>query len=148
VPRVVLDTTILISAFLNRAGLCGEIVDLAGRDFVLVLSAEIIAEARRKLLGSRRIRKKARYADEEVRRFCEGLEELAEMIIAPPARRIVRDPNDDMIVACALAGRAESIVTRDEDLLSLGTVDEVEMVTPERFRHRLSRNPASGPVVR
>ena len=51
----------------------------------------------------------------------------------PPLAGIVRDPNDDMIVACALATGAEYIVTRDNDLLSLRTYETITMITPEAF---------------
>ena len=40
----------------------------------------------------------------------------------PPLTGIVRDPNDDMILACAVAASAAYVVTRDLDLLSLDHV--------------------------
>ena len=46
---------------------------------------------------------------------------------------VVRDPADDMVLACALAAGAEYLVTRDKDLLSLGTYREIEIITPEVF---------------
>jgi uncharacterized protein (DUF4415 family) len=46
---------------------------------------------------------------------------------------IVRDPNDDMILACAVATSASHVVTRDDDLLSLGTYEGIAIVTPEAF---------------
>jgi uncharacterized protein len=42
--------------------------------------------------------------------------ELAEPIEVP---RVVRDPDDDHVLACALAARADLIVTGDSDLLTL-----------------------------
>jgi predicted nucleic acid-binding protein len=38
-----------------------------------------------------------------------------------------------MVVACAVAGAASHIVTRDLDLLSLETYEGIAMVTPEVF---------------
>lgn len=49
----------------------------------------------------------------------------------------VRDPNDDMILGCALAGRANYAITRDDDLLSLERWRQVEIISPEQFRMRL-----------
>jgi len=46
---------------------------------------------------------------------------------------LMRDPNDDMILACAVAAAASHVVTRDDDLLSLGTHEGVTIVTPEAF---------------
>ena len=51
----------------------------------------------------------------------------------PPLTGIVRDPNDDMILTCAVAGTADSVVTRDDDLLSLETYEGITIVTPEAF---------------
>ncbi|HOC22390.1 MAG TPA: putative toxin-antitoxin system toxin component, PIN family [Anaerolineae bacterium] len=44
-----------------------------------------------------------------------------------------RDPKDDKFIACALAGSACYIITTDADLLVLGTVNRVQIVTPEGF---------------
>ena len=44
---------------------------------------------------------------------------LASIVFPVPEVRVVRDPNDDMIVACAMAAGADYLVTRDEDMLSL-----------------------------
>lgn len=49
-----------------------------------------------------------------------------------------RDAKDDPYLACALAARAEFVITRDADLLDLGKPFGVEMVTPRAFLNRLS----------
>ena len=43
----------------------------------------------------------------------------AESVIPIPIGRIVRDPNDDMVIATALAAQADMIVSGDKDLLVL-----------------------------
>lgn len=45
----------------------------------------------------------------------------------------VRDPKDVAILACAVAGDAEVVVTGDLDLLSLGTFRGVRIVSPRQF---------------
>ena len=50
-----------------------------------------------------------------------------------PPEVVQWDPNDDIIVACAVAASADYIVTRDDDLLSLRVYDSTTMVTPEVF---------------
>ena len=59
------------------------------------------------------------------------------MVSDPPPVQVVRDPNDNMIVACAHAADADYIVTRDKDLLSLGRHQSIEMIAPEAFLHVL-----------
>ena len=45
----------------------------------------------------------------------------------------VRDPFDEMFLACALLGRADVIVSVDKDLLSLGRYEGVPIVRPAQF---------------
>jgi predicted nucleic acid-binding protein len=46
---------------------------------------------------------------------------------------VIRDPNDDMVIATALKANAASIVTRDDDLLSLQRYEDIAIFTPEAF---------------
>ncbi len=45
----------------------------------------------------------------------------------------VRDPFDEMFLACPRLGRADYIVSVDKDLLTLGRFEETEIVTPGQF---------------
>src|SRR5260370_12095292 len=137
--RVVFDTTILVSAFLRRGGLSDELIALAAQgDFTLVLSPGIILETWRKLLADERIRARYVYSDERAHRYCRGLLRIAEVVRnPPPLTGIVRDPEDDMIVACAVAGQADTIASPDKDLLSLGSYRDIAVITPEVFRQQL-----------
>jgi uncharacterized protein len=46
------------------------------------------------------------------------------------------DPKDAIVLAAALAGTAEVIVTGDQDLLVLGWFEGVEILTPADFLGR------------
>jgi predicted nucleic acid-binding protein len=46
---------------------------------------------------------------------------------------VIRDPNDDMVVATAQRAQVAYIVTRDIDLLSLQHYKGITMITPEAF---------------
>jgi hypothetical protein len=50
-----------------------------------------------------------------------------------PTIRVVRDPNDDMILAAAIVAKAKYLVTRNNDLLSLGKHKRITILTPEAF---------------
>ena len=137
--RAVFDTTILVSAFLRRGGLSDELIALAAQgEFTLVLSPGIILETWRKLLTGEKIRARYVYSDERAHRYCRGLLRIAEVVRNPaPLTGVVRDPEDDMIVACAVTGQADTIVSRDKDLLSLGSYQGIRISTPEAFRQEL-----------
>jgi predicted nucleic acid-binding protein len=54
-----------------------------------------------------------------------------------PEIRVVRDPNDDVILASAIAAGADYLVTRDKNLLSLGAYEGISIIKPETFLHVL-----------
>ena len=56
---------------------------------------------------------------------------LAEIIEPPPLPRpVCRDPDDDKVLALALAAKVAFIVSGDKDLLSLSSFEGVRIVTP------------------
>ncbi len=121
--RVVFDTNILGSALVFPGGQ-GEaalrrIIEEADR---LVLSRPILDELL-DVLG----RKFARDA-EELAHIAVFLSELA-VIVAPKRRlRVVKDEPDNRILECAVAGRAEAVVTGDKTLLALKRYGETRML--------------------
>jgi putative PIN family toxin of toxin-antitoxin system len=50
-----------------------------------------------------------------------------------PVPNICRDPNDDMIIACAIAATADYIVTGDEDMLILKNYKDIVIINPRNF---------------
>lgn len=46
---------------------------------------------------------------------------------------VCRDPNDDMILECAMLAGAQVIVSGDKDLLVLGSYRGIRIVTPAAF---------------
>lgn len=57
----------------------------------------------------------------------------------PLAKRACRDPEDDWVLATAISGQAEVIVTGDDDLLTLGTFQGIAILTPRQLLERLAR---------
>jgi len=55
---------------------------------------------------------------------------------APVGKQRSRDPQDDPFLACALASRAKTIVSKDEDLLVLEKPFGIEILTPRQFLAR------------
>ena len=122
--RVVFDTNILVSAFVFPGGqgdaALRRIID--GMD-QLVMSKAILDELL-EVLG----RKFARDA-EELAHVALFVFELA-MVVAPKRRlRVVKDDPDNRILECAVAGRAEAIVTGDKALLALKNFKNIPVVT-------------------
>lgn len=146
-PKAVFDSATLVSAFLTDRRLVAELLhQVRGGAFQLCLADEILDETRRVLLGYQRIRRRYQFTNEEVITFCEGLRAAVQLMTdLPHLSGVSRDPKDDMIIACALKARAQYLVTRDDDLLSLGAYRRIKMITPEAFseflRQRARRHP-------
>lgn len=63
-------------------------------------------------------------------RILNELRTFAEMVVAPPlSQPVCRDPDDDMVLACALAAQVELIVSGDADLLVLKQFQRIPIVT-------------------
>lgn len=133
-PRIVVDTTVLVSAFLKPVP-GGASFDLLRRvasgNCELFLSDDILEETARVLLRPGSLRRRYAYEDAAVIEYCQGLAELATIVDDVPAVTAVRDPEDDMILACAIGARADYLVSRDRDLLSLGEYGSITIVPPE-----------------
>jgi predicted nucleic acid-binding protein len=52
---------------------------------------------------------------------------------APAGKQRSRDPDDDSLLACALASGARAIITKDNDLLVLKKPFGIEILTPRQF---------------
>jgi putative PIN family toxin of toxin-antitoxin system len=51
----------------------------------------------------------------------------------PVVVQAARDPEDNHVLGCALAARAEIIITGDKDLLALHPIENIAVVTPAQF---------------
>ena len=113
--RLVLDASVLISALLQPMGPPRQAVETVrvggGR---LLFSDETYDEVRTRVLRP----KFDRYVDRELREaFVRQLLPVSEWVAITDAVMGCRDPKDDKVLETALIGRADAIVTGDEDLL-------------------------------
>ncbi len=135
--RAVLDSSVLISAFLTPRRLPNTVLDAAeGGIFTLCLSPAILEETRGSLVRKvKRIRRYYDYPDEQIEAYIEGLAGMAELVTDLPAIRAVPDdPKDDMVVATAVAAKADYLVTGDrKHLLKLGTYEGIRIVGVREF---------------
>ena len=71
----------------------------------------------------------------------EALLSLVEVVQDLPIEPVVkRDPDDDKILACAIAAQAHWIVSGDDHLLSLKSYREISILTPRQFARRWDKN--------
>jgi putative PIN family toxin of toxin-antitoxin system len=109
-PKVVLDTTALVSAFLNAraGGAAFELLQSAYDErFELVLSDPILAEIADVLLTRPHLRSRYRYSDKAVATYVNGLRRAAMLAVKLPQLSVVRDETDNVILATAVAAGAD-----------------------------------------
>ena len=72
--------------------------------------------------------------DEEVAEAIHGLLSIATITSGSEiAQGACLGPADDMVLSCALEGRADFIISGDQDLIELESYEEVKIVTPANF---------------
>jgi len=127
--RAVFDTNVLIAAFVAE-GLCATLLRRARKgEFQLILCPGILQEFQRVLRG------KFAAAPAEIREAVALVQEAAETVTPGlgPLPGVCRDRSDDAVLACALAARAEFLVTGDDDLLELRTFQRIRIIRPRDF---------------
>jgi putative PIN family toxin of toxin-antitoxin system len=133
--KAVLDTTVLVSALLTRkpGGASYELIRLAKDGaFELFISSDILEETA-ETLRYPRLRQRYAYSDADIIAFCLDLALIGTVVDDAPIVPVVRDPDDDKIVACAVAASADYLVSRDKDLLSLKEHEGISIISPETF---------------
>jgi len=126
VIRTVLDTNVLVSALLF-SGAMGHIVSSwKARKFLPVFSHDTFDEFRR-VLAYPKFSLTPREIDallqDEVLPFCEVVD------IEDEISGVCRDRADDKFLSCAVAAKADYIVSGDKDLLILGNFRNIPIIT-------------------
>jgi putative PIN family toxin of toxin-antitoxin system len=140
VIRAVFDTNVLVSYLLTHRPPIATLIDrhLTQEDIVLVTAPELLEELDRVLQYSKLQRY---YTEEERTRFVALLMALSEVMELPETiPRICRDPHDDQVIACAVAGGADVIVSGDRDLLVLKQVGDIPILVTHELVHLVERS--------
>jgi uncharacterized protein len=140
VERVVLDTNVLISAFLSPLGKPFACLSWVLDNATLIVSRELLEE-----LESRLARPKfAKYLDESKRRAAVAdLALNAVQVELFGTVKVCRDPDDDKLLEIAVVGRADCLVTGDQDLLVLKAFQDIPILTPAGFLDLLAQQARS-----
>ncbi len=134
--RVLLDANLFISFLLNprRHSASNEVVRRAVLgDFTLLVPEELFGKISSRAKSKPYLMKRIRGV--EIDEMVEIISSVAEFIpvIEEAIPAVVRDPKDDYLLAYAVVGRADFLVTGDKDLLVLREVEGVRILTPREF---------------
>ncbi len=132
--RAVLDVNVLISALISPSGAPAQILDAwRAETFVVVISEPILAEFQR-VVAQPQLRNRYGLTPSRVERLLRGLRQFALMTPGElEIHGVAPDPDDDKVLACAVEGGADYLVTGDKDLLELHEHEGVQILSPAEF---------------
>lgn len=126
--RVFLDTNVLVSGVATR-GLSADVVRLLLAEHEL-LTREVILEETRRMLTEKMGVPEGRA--QEIERLLRRHQVEPTSSEEPPVE--VRDPDDAVVLASAIAAGADVLVTGDQDLLDVADeVESLQIMTPRSF---------------
>lgn len=138
--RVVLDTNIFVSATIKPDTAPALVVQkfLHGKIEVLV-SQKLLQELEESIFYLRS-RKYSNWTEDEVRQFVGDVKEIAQEITLDSIEPVIADdPDDDIVLATAVTGRADYIISGDRHLLDLKEYKGVPIMTAARFLELLEK---------
>jgi putative PIN family toxin of toxin-antitoxin system len=121
------DTNVLVAALVAR-GVCADLLEHCVRGHVVVTSEVLLDELQDVL--TRKLRQSEADARSAVRLFRETFTLVIPSVLDPP---VCRGPDDDVVLATALAGECAAVVTGDQDLLILDPFRGVPLLAPSGF---------------
>jgi putative PIN family toxin of toxin-antitoxin system len=136
---VVLDTNVIVSAMLSLKGSPAEIIRRwEAEEFEVVTSPALISEFERVTTYSR-VRKYLKLSEEEIDALQKRLRVVATLVKPQFTLEVVRkDPADNRVLECAVAGGASYIVSGNTHLLELGEYQQIIITKPAAFLAVLS----------
>jgi uncharacterized protein len=125
--RVVLDTNVLVSA-LHFGGRPRRLLDDVLRgDHKMIIGSAILGELESVLVDT------CGWASDRAAAVRAEFESIAEVVTPLEVPRVCRDPDDDQVLAIAITGAADVLVTGDTDLLALGMHGGVTIMSVAEF---------------
>ena len=137
--RGFLDTNVLVSAVATR-GLCADVLREILVSHQLVVSHPLIAELKN-ILNT-----KIGIPQEVISDFVEVLTQDSILTENTKLTNIdINDKDDILILSTALNGNVELFVTGDNELLELGKIKSMQIVSPRKFWETLKTQPLDEP---
>lgn len=127
--RVVLDTNVIVSGFL-WGGVPRQLLQAARENRLRLFTSTPLLLELTDILGRAKFARKLTAAQLSVDQLVERYTLLATAVHpAAITPTILDDPDDDQVLACALAAKAEIIVSGDRHLLDLREHQDIRIVT-------------------
>jgi len=137
-PRVVIDTSVILSSILLPASVPGRAVKQAFASGQVLVSRDTLAELTSVLARPTFV---ALMNAAQASEYVAVLAAASEVVDVSTVITACRDPNDDKFLALAISGDAAWIITGDADLLVLNPFHGVEIASPRAFLDQFDSQP-------
>jgi putative PIN family toxin of toxin-antitoxin system len=128
--RCVFDTNVIVSAALLAGSIPRQAFDKALDEGAILLSTPVLLELA-EVLSRRKLNKYV--LEEERMRFLVALLKETELIAVTETVTDCRDAKDNKFLELAISGKADYIVSGDNDLLVLNPFRGIPVLTPREF---------------
>ncbi len=136
--RVVADTNIVVSGLLWR-GLPRRVLDAARDRIIELFTSAVLLEELEDVLSREKFAVRLESANVTAHELVLGYAALATIVEAEFIEPVIlADPDDNAVLACALAAQCEVITSGDSHLLDLKQYKEVRILTASELVGELS----------
>lgn len=127
--RIIVDTNLWISILLTQDYLKFDSL-LDDQNITLLFNEELLNEL---IEVSRRPKFKRYFDKEDVEELLSIINRMADFTEVTTEVNICRDPNDNFLLALAIDGKADYLITGDSDLLVIKKIDKTDIVTMAEY---------------
>lgn len=129
--KVVLDTNIWISGLLLPESKAGRVLAAWRQAKFQIVTTESLLDEMKRVLQYPKIKKRLAWNQDKIDQYVALLKFFSTYIVATPVKRAIRDLNDLPLLDALIAGKADYLVTGDNDLLVL--TGEYSIITLSDF---------------
>lgn len=143
--RVVLDTNVIVSAMLSPTGTPGKLLsEIRKRDDIAMVAAEPLLEEYERALSYTHVQRLHRLTPSQIALTIDALRfQASPVTLLPEISAVAHDSDDNLIVACAVGGNADFIVSGDRHLLRLKVFRDITILSPAAFLFVISEQTSS-----
>jgi putative PIN family toxin of toxin-antitoxin system len=132
--RIALDSSVLITAHISRAGVCAELLEDLLLHHELVTSEFILGELGRKLV------EKFSFPKRDADQVAVFLRRVAVVVVPTDMPSdVCRDPTDLPVLGTAVGGGCALLISVDRDLLDMQRINEIPIIRPREYWRRTTQ---------
>lgn len=136
--RLVLDTNTAVSGLI-WGGVPGRLIDAAAAGTAQIISSLPLLDELYDVLLRKKFAAQLKEQGADAAELFEGYAALVQLVVpAVIVPVILADPDDDIVLATAVAGGADAIVSGDAHLLGIGKFRGVPIIAPAEAVNRLA----------